>query len=48
VNRQSNCVMCVHFGRSEVSFDVLRLGQRGVRLFFGFPPFWLQGVNPIF
>ncbi len=39
MNWQCDCVVCVHFGRFEVSFDVLRLGQRGVRLFSGFPPF---------
>ncbi len=44
MNRQSNCVVCVHFGRFEVSFDVLRLGQRGVCLFSGFPPFWYQSM----
>ncbi len=42
MNRQGNCVVCVHFGRSVVSLDVLWLGQRGIRLFYGFPPFWLQ------
>jgi hypothetical protein len=42
VNQQGNCVVYVHFGRSIVSFDVLWLGQRGIRLFSGFPPFWLQ------
>jgi hypothetical protein len=39
MNRQGNCVVCVHFDRSVVSFDVLRLGQRGIWLFSGFPPF---------
>jgi hypothetical protein len=44
VNRQCDCVVCVFFDRSEVSFDVLQLGQRGVRLFYGFPPFWYQNM----
>ncbi len=44
MNRQGNCVVCVHFGRSVVSLDVLRLGQRGIRLFSGFPPFWYQSM----
>jgi hypothetical protein len=42
VNRQCDCVVCVLFGGSEVSLDVHWLGQKGVRLFSGFPPFWLQ------
>ncbi len=41
MNRQGNCV---HFGQFVVSFDVLRLGQRGIRLFYGFPPFWYQSM----
>ncbi len=44
MNRQCDCVVCVHFGQSEVSFDVLWVGQRGVRLFSGFPPFLLTDV----
>ncbi len=41
MNWQCDCVVCVLFDRPEVSFNVLRLGQRGpfvfwVPFFFGY------------
>jgi hypothetical protein len=36
VNRQCVCIECIHYGRSEVSFDVLRLeGREGSIHFLG-------------
>jgi hypothetical protein len=47
VNRQCDCVVCVLFNMFEVSFDVLRLGQRGVHLFYGFLPFWSHYLSTL-
>jgi hypothetical protein len=36
VNWQCVCIECIHYGRSEVSFDVLRLeGREGSMHFLG-------------
>jgi hypothetical protein len=43
VNRQCVCIECIHYGRFEVSFDVLRLeGREGSIRFLGSLLFWYQ------